>query len=248
MVRVALVMLGLTLALVALWAPGRAQPSPRPAAPLARFDGTQVHLAWRLPAGPGLERVIIYRRQEGQSFGEVAQVEAEALAWSDSAVSTGQTWEYCLAFRAPTGSLSEKSAPVTVTTGATQRLRFRGGSMTRGIFEISSFVQGRRYDETFVHAAGEEIGDLRRVEGQSAPLDFRLGIKLVALRVETAAPQGRTREVLLDERGQPLKHLGGAKLELALPIKGELRERVVAELEAKDGRRFTLIEGEGLAP
>ncbi len=120
--------------------------------------------------------------------------------------------------------------------------------MTRGIFEISSFVQGRRYDETFVHAAGEEIGDLRRVEGQSAPLDFRLGIKLVALRVETAAPQGRTREVLLDERGQPLKHLGGAKLELALPIKGELRERVVAELEAKDGRRFTLIEGEGLAP
>ncbi|KAA0213187.1 hypothetical protein EDM80_08505 [bacterium] len=246
--RIALLILALTLALMALWAPGRAQPSPRPAAPLARFDGTQVHLAWRLPAGPGLERVILYRRQPGQSFAEAAQVEAEALAWSDSAVGTGQTWEYCLAFRARTGSLSEKSAPVTVTTGATQRLRFAGGSMTRGIFEISAFAQGRRYDETFVHAAGEEIGDLRRVDGQSAPLDFRPGFRLVALRVETVAPRGRAREVLLDERGEPIKHLGGAKLELALPIRGEMRERVVAEIEAKDGRRFTLTEGEGLAP
>lgn len=248
MVRVVLVIFSLTLALAALRAPRLAQPSARPAAPLARFDGTQIQLAWQLPAGPGHERVIIYRRQEGQSFAEVAQVEAEALAWSDGAVSAGQTWEYCLSFRSRAGALSEKSAPVTVTTGATQRLRFRGGSMTRGIFEISAFAQGRRYDETFVHAAGEEIGDLRRVEGQSAPLDFRLGYRLVALRVETTAPQGQTRDILLDERGQPLKHMGGARVELALPVKGELRERVVAEIEAKGGRRFTLIEGEGLAP
>lgn len=249
--RLALLLLflgALALAVFSVNAPSAQTSSGKPLAPLAAANGNSVTLSWRLPVSPRPLNVVIYRGEVGGPLSRIATVEAERRSFTDSNVSAGQSYDYALAHDLRGLPLSAMSAPVSVSVGVTDRIVFRGGSISRGVFDVTVFAENRRFVETFVAASGEAVGDLRRVDGIEKALDFRLGCKVLALRLEIAPGKSKERQPLLDSTGRALTDLSGRPVELSLPSKGEVRERLVVELEASDSRRITLQEGEGFSP
>ncbi|CAG0956589.1 hypothetical protein PLCT2_00505 [Planctomycetaceae bacterium] len=238
----------LTLALLGAKSPRAQAALDKPAAPLAAVSGNAVQLSWRLPALPRPLNVIIYRGDAGGPLARVATLEAERRSYTDSGVSVGQAYDYAIALDLRGLPLSSMSDSVRVSVGAVDRVVFRGGSISRAVFEVAAFSEGRKIVESFVAAPGELVGDLRRIDGIDKPLDFRLGCKVIALRLEIAPGKSKERQPILDNAGRALTDLAGRPIELTLPAKSEERERLVAELEVSDGRRITLQEGEGFSP
>jgi hypothetical protein len=238
----------LALAVFSVSAPSAQGSSSRPHAPLAIANGNSVTLSWRLSVSPRPLNVVIYRGEVGGPLSRIATVEAERRSFTDGNVSAGQSYDYALAHDQRGLPLSAMSVPVSVSVGVTDRIVFRGGSISRGVFDVTVFAENRRFVETFVAASGEAVGDLRRVGGIEKALDFRLGCKVMALRLEIAPGRSNERQPILDSAGRALTDLAGRSLELTLPAKSETRERLVAEVEAADGRRVTLHEGEGFSP
>ena len=243
-----LLLIALACVLMEVAGPNAAQESPAPSAPLALAAGAAVNLAWQLPASPRPISVVVFRRTPGAQYTEIATVDAESLGYADAGVSQGLIYEYAIALRQRGMPRSAISDPTSVRVGASDSVTFRGGSITRAIFDVALFVQGRKYTETFVHAAGEVIGDLRRVQGVADPLDFRVGCKLELLRLETAPGKNIARDVIQDARGKPILDLAEKPVSLKFPVSGETRERLVAELTTAGGRTVTLAEGEGFSP
>lgn len=242
------VLIALACVLMDVAGSNTAQESPAPAAPLALVAGAAVNLAWQLPASPRPISVVVFRRTPGAQYTEIATVDAESLGYADAGVSQGLIYEYAIALlqrRMPRSAISD---PTSVKVGVSDIVTFRGGSISRAIFDVALFVKGRKYTETFVHAAGEVIGDLRRVDGVDDPLDFRVGCKLDLLRLEIAPGKNIARDVIQDARGKPMLDLAGKPVSLKFPAPGETRERLVAELTTGDGRTVTLAEGEGCSP
>ncbi len=249
--RVALLLLilgTLALAVFSVSAPAAQTSSGKPLAPLAIANGNSVTLSWRLPVSPRPLNVVIYRGEVGGPLSRLGTVEAERRSFTDSNVSAGQSYDYALAHDQRGLPLSAMSAPVSVSVGTTDRIVFRGGSISRGVFDVTVYAENRKFVETFVAASGEAVGDLRRVEGMEKALDFRLGCKVIALRLEITAGKSATREPVQDAAGNPLRDLGGRAIEITLPAKSEARERLVAEIELSGGRKLTLLEGEGFSP
>ena len=243
-----LVATSLALALLGAQSPRAQAALSKPGAPLAVVAGNSVQLSWRLPASPRPLNVILYRGDAGGPLSRLATLEAERRSFTDNAVSVGQAYDYAIALDQRGLPLSAMSPSVRVSIGAMDRVVFRGGSISRAVFDVAVFSEGRKIVESFVAAPGEVVGDLRRIDGVEKPLDFRLGCKVIALRLEIAPGRSNERQPILDSAGQALTDLAGRPLELTLPAKGESRERLVAELEAAGGRRVTLQEGEGFSP
>jgi hypothetical protein len=249
--RVALVLLlafGAALALIGVKVPHAQTSQQKPAAPVAVVYGNAVQLSWRLPAGPRSLNVVIYRGDASSSMARVATLEAERRSYTDTSVRVGQSYDYAIALDQRGLPLSAMSDSVRVSIGIIDRVVFRGGSISRAVFDVAVFSDGRKFVEAFVAAPGEPVGDLRRVDGVEKPLDFRLGCKVLGLRLEIAPGKSKERQPLLDSSGRALTDLAGRPIELSLPSKGEARERLVVELEVSDSRRITLVEGEGFSP
>jgi hypothetical protein len=242
-----LLMAALVLALFSVSAPSAQSSSGKPLAPLAIANGNSVTLSWRLPVSPRPLNVVIYRGEVGGPLSRIGTVEAERRTFTDANVSAGQSYDYALAHDLRGQPLSAMSSPVSVSVGATDRIVFRGGSISRGVFDVTVYAENRKFVETFVAASGETVGDLRRVEGLEKALDFRLGCKVIALRLEIIAGKSATHEAAQDAAGNPLRDLGGRPIEITLPAKSEARERLVVEVEV-GGRKLTLLEGEGFSP
>ncbi|CAG0927676.1 hypothetical protein PLCT1_00458 [Planctomycetaceae bacterium] len=249
--RLALLLLflgAIALAVFSVSAPAAQTSSGKPSAPLAVSNGNSVTLSWRLPVSPRPLNVVIYRGEVGGPLSRAATVEAERRSFIDTNVSAGQSYDYAIALDQRGLPLSAMSEPVSVSVGVTDRIVFRGGSISRGVFDVTVYAENRKFVETFVAASGEAVGDLRRVEGVEKAVDFRLGCKVIALRLEITAGKSNTREPVHDAAGNPLRDLGGRPVELTLPAKSEARERLVAEVEISGGRKLTLLEGEGFSP
>ena len=229
-------------------APTAQSSSGKPLAPLAVANGNSVSLSWRLPASPRPLNVVIYRGEVGGPLSRIGTVEAERRSFVDTNVSVGQSYEYAIALDQRGLPLSAMSSTVMVSVGATDRIVFRGGSISRGVFDVTVYAENRKFVETFVAAPGEAVGDLRRMEGIEKAVDFRLGCKVIALRLEIMEGKSDTREPVKDAAGNVLRDLGGRPIEIALPAKSEARERLVAEVELPGGRKLTLLEGEGFSP
>ncbi|MBP9891771.1 MAG: fibronectin type III domain-containing protein [Planctomycetes bacterium] len=238
----------LALALFSVSAPSAQSSSGKPHAPLVIANGNSVTLSWRLPVSPRPLNVVIYRGEVGGPLSRIGTVEAERRSFTDSNVSAGQSYDYAVAHDQRGLPLSAMSAPVSVSVGVTDRIVFRGGSISRGVFDVTVYAENRKFVETFVAAPGEAVGDLRRVGGIEKALDFRLGCKVMALRLEIAPGKSKERQPIQDSAGRALTDLAGRPIELTLPAKSEERERLVAELEVSGGRRITLQEGEGFSP
>ena len=238
----------LALAVFSVSAPAAQTSSGKPLAPLAVANGNSVSLSWRLPASPRPLNVVIYRGEVGGPLSRIGTVEAERRSFVDTNVSVGQSYEYAIALDQRGLPLSAMSSTVMVSVGATDRIVFRGGSISRGVFDVTVYAENRKFVETFVAAPGEAVGDLRRMEGIEKAVDFRLGCKVIALRLEIMEGKSATREPVQDAAGNGLRDLGGRPIEIALPAKSEARERLVAEVELPGGRKLTLLEGEGFSP
>ena len=243
-----LVVGALALALTGLGSPRAQSSQVKPAAPLALSSGNTVTVSWRLPPSPRPLSVIVYRADAGGAFLRIATVEAERRSFVDNGVAESQSYDYAIALDQRGLPLSAMSESVRVRVGAQDRVVFRGGSIARAIFDVTLFAEGRKLVETFVAAPGEVVGDIRRIDGLEKAQDFRLGCKLVSLRLEIAPGKSSERQGVLDAGGQTLRDLAGRPVDVVLPAKGEVRERLVAEVEAAGGKRLTLHEGEGFSP
>lgn len=242
-------MIAATLAaLFAVSAPRAQGASWRPVPPVALVVGGQVQLSWRLPVSPRPLQVVIYRGEAGLAMARIATVSAETRVFLDSSVEAARTYEYAIAIDQRGLPLSAMSGAVRVSVGRADAVVFRGGTVSRGVFEVALVAAGRRWVETFVCAPGEVIGDLRRAEGAESALDFRLGYRLVALKLEFSASAASERQPALDSAGSPMVDISGRAVELALPANGEVRERLVAEVELPSGKRVVLTEGDGISP
>lgn len=234
------------LLLAPLMGSSSAQPQdmPTPPAPLALPDGESVQLAWSLPPAPRADTVVIYRStRRGAQFDEVARLPAADMRYVDKGVVLGQTYQYRVqTVRGVNASPLSEAAEVLVGGGS--RIIFLGGSLERGLFEVVAFRRGRRVSARFVHKPGDPMGDLAYMADVDAVEDFRLGPRLVKLRIGHAESRKSGSEVLKNASGEAVKDLSGREVTLDFDFPGAAREVVIATIALADGREVELKEGE----
>jgi hypothetical protein len=208
--------------------------------------GAAVSLAWSLPPGPRPQLVVVYRAEKDTAtFEELRRVDAAALSMQDDSVQLGRTYLYRVA-TVRGAAVSPLSPAAEVLVGGGARVLLRGGSTDRAVFEVTVYRAGRRLSATFVHAAGDRVGDLVHVAGLDRIEDFRLGLVLRELSLSRAIGQEASLQELRDSRGETMLDPGGKPLRLEFRFPGHEREVLVAALALKDGRIVALTEGETL--
>ncbi len=242
----AVVIAALTAALLAVSTPLAQTPPPAPSAPLLLVRGGAVVVAWRLPPQPRPVTIVLYRREVGGTLARVGEYPAEQLTVVDKEVRQGKSYEYALAAAYRKGPVSVISHTAAVSVGGGSRVTLVGGSLTRAVFEVTLFEEGRKLTAQFVHGPGEAIGDMSYVTELGRSVDFRLGARLSALEVADVSGVRPSRESVGDIADKMMTDLAGRKLELDFKFPGETREVLRAQVQTKDGKTVTLAQGDSL--
>ncbi|MDC1142447.1 hypothetical protein OAU50_05105 [Planctomycetota bacterium] len=222
---------------------GRAQITP--SAPIVSAQGSEVVLAWSLPADQRIERVDIMRAPEGMDkFIVLETVDATITTASDATPTLGKRYSYQLRMHTDEGSML--TPVVEVLVGGEATIRLVGGSLDRALFEVTLYRNGQKISEQFLHSTGETVGDLRYPEGIDSVLDFRLGPRLMTLELIRDVSMEVIRTPLQDASGTPLLGPTGKEIPLEFTVPGTEREILKATIKTADGAMHTLNEGESL--
>lgn len=217
-----------------------------PSAPIVSAEGSEVTLAWSLPAGIRIETVDITRTPASlDKFVVLTSLDATEMTYTDASVKLGKSYRYQLRMHTSTGQ-TLLSEPVEILVGGRATIRLVGGSLDRALFEVTLYRNGQRITEQFLHSVGDEVGDLRYPKSLDIVMDFRLGPRLMKLELMEGRSSDVIRTPLMDISGEVLKGPSGKDIPLEFTVPGNEREVLKATVKTVDGVLHELVEGESL--